>query len=98
MTRDEIVAIMLAGMAQHGVRTDIMEHLTLGNPDWGTPPKGIYAALSALEVRGMVVVPKEATNKMIDAGGYALQEYADLTMDAAKAAWPAMLAARPEQE
>lgn len=54
--------------------------------------------LAALEARGMVVVPKEATNKMIDAGGYALQEYADLTMDAAKAAWPAMLAARPEQE
>jgi len=92
MTRDEIVAIMLAGMAQHGVRTDIMEHLTLGNPDWGTPPKGIYAALAALEARGMVVVPVEPTEAMKAAGWIDKEDVnpADI--------YCAMLAARPEQE
>jgi hypothetical protein len=42
---------------------------------------------------GMVLVPREPTSAMIHAGGYALQEHAALTMDAARIAWDAMVKA-----
>lgn len=43
--------------------------------------------------RDMVLVPREPTNEMIHAGGYALQDYASETMDAARIAWDAMVKA-----
>ncbi|MFN7611507.1 MAG: hypothetical protein ACK5QX_11320 [bacterium] len=55
----------------------------------------IAAAIRALSdtPSGMVLVPREPTNAMIHAGGYALQEHAAMTMDAARIAWDAMVQA-----
>jgi hypothetical protein len=47
---------------------------------------------------GRVLVPREPTSAMIHAGGYALQEHAALTMDAARIAWDAMLKAAMKGE
>ncbi len=47
---------------------------------------------------GMVLVPREPTNEMIHAGGYALQEHAAMTMDAARIAWDAMVKAAGKEE
>jgi hypothetical protein len=46
----------------------------------------------------MVLVPREPTSAMIHAGGYALQDYADQTMDAARIAWDAMVKAAEKGE
>jgi hypothetical protein len=47
---------------------------------------------------GMVLVPREPTTAMIHAGGYALQEHAALTMEAARIAWDAMVEAAEKGE
>jgi len=46
----------------------------------------------------MVLVPREPTSAMIQAGGYALQEHAAMTMDAARIAWGAMVKAAGKGE
>jgi hypothetical protein len=60
----------------------------------------ITAAIRALSNTppGMVLVPREPTSAMIHAGGYALQEHAALTMDAARIAWDAMVKAAEKGE
>jgi hypothetical protein len=60
----------------------------------------IAASIEALSDTppGMVLVPREPTDAMIHAGGYALQEHAALTMDAARIAWDAMVKAAEKGE
>jgi hypothetical protein len=62
--------------------------------------RSIAAAIRALSdaPTNMVLVPREPTSAMIHAGGYALQEHAALTLDAARIAWDAMVKAAGKGE
>ena len=65
---------------------------------WAEIAEDIAAAIRALSdtPTNMVLVPREPTSAMIYAGGYALQEHAAMTMEAARIAWDAMVKAAGE--